>query len=373
MFFSFRSLSGALGAGLLSTALAFGQQPSAVRADASAISTLPDAPAATTGEDSGAPAATPTQGVARIGGTVTDTNGDIVPGATVAVDGPNGSDHRTILADDNAGFVFDNLRPGVPYHVTVSAKGFLDWKSDTIRLQSGDFQFVSGIRLPILGETTSVTVTAGTPEEIATEQVHIEEQQRVFGFIPNFYVVYDSKNAVPLTAKLKFQMAYKVAVDPVSFLGAAFLAGVDQAADTPDYRQGWNGYGERFGALYADGVTDIMFGGAILPTVLHQDPRYFYQGTGTVHSRLKHALSNPFVCKGDNGKWEPNYSSIGGDLISSAISNAYYPASNRGLGFTLQNVAISTAEREVSSIVQEFVLRRFTSHVPKQAAVSSQP
>lgn len=323
-----------------------------------ALATLPDAPAANTSssaEDSDA-----SQATARIAGTVTDTNGDIIPGATIVLETPNAGDHRSSTSDDNAGFVFNGLKAGVPYHLTVSAKGFVDWKSDPITLHNGDFQLVAGIRLPILAESTSVIVNAGTQEEIATEQVHIEEQQRVLGFIPNFYVVYDAKNAVPLTTKLKFQMALKVSVDPVSFAGAAFLAGINQAADTPDYVQGAKGYGQRFGAVYADGVTDVLFGGAILPSLLHQDPRYFYQGTGTTKSRIMHALSNPFICRGDDGRLEPNYSSMGGDLISAGISNAYYPASNRGWGFTFGNFAISTAEREASSLVQEFVIRKLT-------------
>ena len=33
-----------------------------------------------------------------------------------------------------------------------------------------------------------------------------------------------------------------------------------------------------------------MIGGAILPSLLHQDPRYFYQGSGTKKSRALHAL-----------------------------------------------------------------------------------
>ncbi len=102
-----------------------------------------------------------------------------------------------------------------------------------------------------------------------------------------------------------------------------------------------------------------MIGGAILPSLLHQDPRYYYQGTGTTKSRMRHAMIHPFVCKGDNGKWQPNYSSLGGDLASAAISNAYYPQSNRGAGLMLTNFGISTAERIASSLAQEFVIRRF--------------
>ncbi len=375
MLFRFRFHTCALSATLafwMVVVPAVGQEPS-VQSETAALSTLPDAPGAEAASDSAAtdaasnsaPADSQTGG-AHIGGTVTDTNGDLVPGATVVLDSASGSDHRTATADDNAGFQFGGLKPGVPYHITVRAQGFVDWKSDAIQLRNGDFQFVAGIHLPILADATTIVVNAGSQEEIATEQVHIEEQQRVLGFIPNFYVVYDSKNAVPLTARLKFQMALKVAVDPVSFLGAGFLAGIDQAADTPNYPQGAQGYGKRFGAIYADGVTDILFGGAILPSLLHQDPRYFYQGTGTKKSRALHALSNPFICRGDNGKLQPNYSSIGGDLISSAISNAYYPASNRGAAFTFENLAIDTAEREVSSLVQEFVLRKLTPGAKRQ-------
>ncbi len=103
-----------------------------------------------------------------------------------------------------------------------------------------------------------------------------------------------------------------------------------------------------------------MIGGAILPSLLHQDPRYYYQGTGTNKSRLLHALSAPLVCKGDNGHFQPNYSSMGGDLGSSAISNLYYPKSNRGVGLVFQNFALSTGERMLSAVVQEFVLRKLT-------------
>ncbi|HJT68601.1 MAG TPA: hypothetical protein VJ731_00300, partial [Terriglobales bacterium] len=77
--------------------------------------------------------------------------------------------------------------------------------------------------------------------------------------------------------------------------------------------------------------------------------------------RIFHAISGPFVCKGDNGKWQPNYSSMGGDLGSSALSNLYYPPSNRGAGLVFQNFFITTGERTLSSLVQEFVLGKITA------------
>lgn len=295
----------------------------------------------------------------NISGTVIDDNGDLVPGAEVVVQGAQSTDRHAVVADDNGAFDLPNLTPGISYHVKIRAQGFSTWSTTTPVLSPGSFYFVTGIKLHLMVAATSVTVTASSTE-IAVAQVHLEEQQRVLGFIPNFYVVYDSQHTVPMTTQLKFQMALRALVDPVNFLGTGFIAGVNQAAGTPNYVEGVKGYGERFGAVYADGFTDLIFGGAVLPSLLHQDPRYFYQGTGTTRSRLMHALSYPFICKGDNGHWQPNYSSVGGDLASAALSNAYYPPSNRGSALVFENLGINTGERAISSVMQEFVLRRFT-------------
>jgi hypothetical protein len=198
------------------------------------------------------------------------------------------------------------------------------------------------------------------PIEIATEQVKIEQTQRIFGIIPNFYVSYDGANAAPLTTKMKFDLALKVSYDPVTIAGVGLVAGLRQAADSPNYPQGAKGFGERFGATAADGFTGIMVGGAILPSLLHQDPRYFYQGTGTTRSRLRHAILSAFIAKGDNGNWQPNYSSLGGDLASAALSNLYFPKSNRGVGLVFSQFALGTGERIGANLAQEFLLAKLT-------------
>ena len=296
---------------------------------------------------------------AGISGTVTDGNDGIVPGAHVVLQGPTAADERATVANSNGGYVFDDLKPDLPYQLKISADGFVAWTSPAIVLHAGQFLIETDSKLTIAGGATSVTVYA-SQAHLAVEQVKLEEQQRVLGFVPNFYVAYDH-NAVPLTAKLKFKLAWKAETDPVTVLGVGFVAGLDQEGATPDYGEGAQGYGQRFGALYANGFTDIMFGGAILPVLLHQDPRYFYQGTGTTRSRLIHALASPFVCRGDNGRTQVNYSSIGGDLISGAISNTYYPESNRGAGLVFVNAGITTGGRMVNGVIQEFLLKRFTS------------
>jgi carboxypeptidase family protein len=291
-------------------------------------------------------------------GTVTDVNGDTVPGATVALEGAE--DPRTAVTNDNGFFEFNALEPGT-YYVTVSAGGFANWTSPPLTLKPGQYAILTGSKLRIAQALTSITVAPpGSSKEIAAEQLKVEEQQRIFGIIPNFYVAYGS-DAAPLTAKMKFQLAAKVSYDPVTIIGVAVLAGIDQAGDVPNYTQGAKGYGERYGAIYADGLTDIMVGGAILPSLLHQDPRYFYQGTGTTKSRAVHALTSPFICKGDNGRWQANYSTMGGDVASAAIANVYYPSSNRGAGLFLGNFFINTGQRAVANLAQEFILRKVTS------------
>jgi hypothetical protein len=298
-------------------------------------------------------------------GTVLDVNNGTVPGASVVLEGPSLPDPQRVVTNDNGFFQLDHLKPGTPYHVTISADGFANWISPEVTLMPGQYLELKGIRLKIAVAVTTVNAVLST-EEIARQQVQIEEKQRVLGFIPNFYVVYDH-NAVPLTPKLKFRLALKTMTDPITIAGSAFIAAADQAGDTPDYRQGLKGYGQRFGANYANGLTDIMIGGAILPSILHQDPRYFYQGTGTTRSRMIHALQNPLICKGDNGRWQPNYSGLGGYLASGAISNAYYPESNRGPGLVFSTFGIDVAADMANGVIQEFVLRKLTPSAKKRS------
>lgn len=293
-----------------------------------------------------------------ISGTVMDAYGDAIPGATVIVQGETPSDRLTSPADGNGAFLFTGLKPG-GYQVKISAQGFADWSSEKISLEAGKVFLVTGIQLKVLAATSSVTVY-GSNEQIAVEQVQVALEQRVLGIVPNFYVVYDGKDAVPLPAKQKFRLAVRTSSDPVTIMGAAALAGFYQAARTPSYQLGAKGYGQRVGSTYLDDTTDILFGGAILPSIFHQDPRYYYQGTGSTGSRFRHAIAYPFICKGDNGHNQLNISTIGGDAISASLSNLYYPRSDRGVQLVWMNLAVGTAERMVSTLAQEFLFARFT-------------
>jgi hypothetical protein len=213
---------------------------------------------------------------ATVTGTVTDVNGDAVPNATVVLKEIESNDPRTIVTTENGMFEFHDVTPGITFQLSVRAADFADWTSPPIMLDPGQFKIVSGIGLRIATERTSVDVHYD-PVEVATEQFKAEEKQRVFGIFPNFYVSYEDDPA-PLTTKMKFKLALKVSTDPVTAAGTFLVASAKQARNTPNYGQGWGAYGKRFGAVAADGFSDIMIGGAILPSLLHQDPRYFYPG-----------------------------------------------------------------------------------------------
>jgi hypothetical protein len=303
----------------------------------------------------------PDSGQGSINGTVLDVNDGIVPRVDVVLRCQRPCDGQSTTANDTGAFEFRSLGFGVSYELEISARGFKKWKSEAILLTpERSVVLLTDVRIQMAEVAESVTVHASSGE-IATEQVHLQEQQRVLGFLPNFYAVYDSSNAAPLSSKLKFKLAMRASADPITILGIGAYAGIEQAAGTPNYLQGAKGYGQRFGAAAAKGFSNVLLGDAVLPSLLHQDPRYFYQGTGTTSSRMRHALLSPFICRGDNGQTQFNFSSLGGTLAASALTETYYPDSNRGPRLVFGNFAVGTGERMLSAVLQEFVIPRFTS------------
>ena len=291
-------------------------------------------------------------------GKVVDTSDDPIPGATVVLQGPSGA-RLTAVTNDEGAFAFHEAASGIAYQITITAEGFAEGNS-LVTVEPGQEKTLPDVKLRILAVQRAVTVNYSS-KEVATQQLKVEEQQRVLGFIPNMYVTYEP-HPEPLTTSMKFHMAYKDLTHPVFFARTAAWAGVRQARNDPDeWGQGGEGYGKRLGAGFVDGVTGSLITNAILPSLLHQDPRYFYQGTGTKWSRARHAMLAPFVCKGDNGTWQPNYSQWGGSLIGYSISTAYYPASDRTAGHVFQTFGVDMGLHVVASLAQEFIFAKFTS------------
>ena len=232
----------------------------------------------------------------------------------------------------------------------------------------GQAYIVPLVVLLVATQMTQVTVGL-TKIELAEVQVKDQEKQRVLGIIPNFYVSY-VPNAVALTPKQKFELAWKSSVDPFTFVAVGIVAGAAQAGnELSGYGQGAQGYAKRYGASYGDVVIGTFLGNAILPSLLKQDPRYFYKGTGGTRSRIFHALSSPVICKGDNGRWQPNYSYVLGSFAAGGIANLYYPPSDRHAAGPIVGAAlIRLGESAIAAVFQEFVVRKLTRNLPPTSA-----
>jgi len=294
-------------------------------------------------------------------GIVVDETGAAIVGSQVKLTRGDQSKIQEVVSGDDGQFSFDNVAPG-PFQVTVISTGFTT-QSFSGTLHSGEIFVVPQIRLAIAPNVTVVRVGL-TKTEAAEVQIKAEEKQRVLGFMPNFYVNYDP-DPVPLDAKQKFELAWKTTVNPVSFGITGAIAGIQQADNTfSGYGQGAQGYAKRYGAAYADFVSGTFIGAAIFPSLMKQDPRYFYKGTGSKPSRILYAMANAVICKGDNGHWQANYSNIAGSLASGGISNLYYPSTDRGAELTFENAGIGIGATAVANVLQEFIVRKLTPHLP---------
>ena len=301
-----------------------------------------------------------------ISGTVVDQSGAAVAGAEVKLTRESPSPDRIISTAEDGQFSLAGIEPG-SFQLTITSTGFAT-QTFSGTLRSGESYSVPQIALLV---ATSVTETRVTPAtvDVAQDEIRVEEHQRVFGVLPNFYVSYVA-NAAPLTTRQKFQLAWKTSIDPVSFAVNGIVAGVEQAQDDfGGYGQGAKGYAERYGAAYGNFVISTYIGSAILPSILKQDPRYFYKGTGSKRSRILNALAQSVICRGDNGHWQANYSGLIGGLAASGISNIYYaPRDRDGVGFTFENALIGMGTTAVTNLLQEFVIRKWTQSRPGRQA-----
>lgn len=304
---------------------------------------------------------------ASIHGVVAGKNGELYQGVrvTLTLTGPGAPPSRIQTTDSDGAFTFTDIA-AAPFTLTFSSRGFTTQKISGV-LHVGENYDAQTIVLSMAEASIDVQVTA-SQAEIAVEQFHEEEHQRVLGIIPNYYVTY-VPNAPPLTTRQKFNLAWKTTIDPLALVAAGGFAGMEQAGNAMSgYGQGAQGYAKRFGANYADTFIGTFIGGAVLPTAFKQDPRYFYKGTGTVRSRTFYAIANAIVCKGDNGRWQFDYSGILGSLAAGGLSNLYYPASDRGdVGLTFENTGISIAGSAIGNLFQEFVVHRLTPRIPHYA------
>jgi hypothetical protein len=294
-----------------------------------------------------------------ITGRVIDPIGAPISGAVVTLAQDDARSPTETISEADGRFAFVKVAAG-SFRLTVSSPGFVD---STLAGQLTPGATVSLEPIHLMLSAGSVSIAVRPDRLIAEEQLEAQAQQRVFGVFQNFNVSYET-HALPLDARQKFHLAWMNIADPVQYGWLAGLAGIQEARnDYSGFGGDEAGYAKRYAAATATIVTGTVLTKAVFPIVFKQDPRYFYKGTGTTSSRAGYALSRAVVARNDDGNVRPDYSRILGHFAAGAISNLYYPSQDRqNLQLTWQYAALAIGAGAIDNLLQEFLLKRFTTH-----------
>ena len=209
---------------------------------------------------------------------------------------------------------------------------------------------------PTPGAVSAPITQPGAAGEGSTPPTKRDQHRLLKACAPTLTIVNPGEDTTPLTGHEKFRIFYRYSYDPCRIVAAGVSAGINQAEDGfHEYGQGAQGYGKRLGANLADTNLATFFGRFMLPTLLHDDPRYFRVGpTGTFKQRLMHAIISPEWTRRDNGTHRLNYSRILGDLMATSVGNAYYPDNDRGAGITFSRAGTMLGTASGSAAFEEF-------------------
>ena len=193
------------------------------------------------------------------------------------------------------------------------------------------------------------------PEEPPTQELP-EPPKRMFGMIPDFQNTNDiPANHHPLTTREKYVLSLHQAFDISAHIGNAFQAALEQAANgQPRYGQGWDAYGKRFAANEGDQISGSILIYGVLPSILHEDPRYFRQGRGSTVSRIWYAATRTLVTRRDSGASGFSASETLGQLMSCGISTSYYPQQDRSASRVFTNWVVNLGGNSAYNVLSEY-------------------
>ena len=219
-----------------------------------------------------------------------------------------------------------------------------------VRAQGTPFLFSQQAQNP-----TSPEIATPLQQIAPTQTPGLQERHpRLFGIVPT-HSVSNSKFPISLSSAEKFHLFLKNTTDPFTLTYTAFNAGLQQADnDLSGFGQGAAGYGKRLGAGFADEASAGFFQDYLFPSLLRQDPRYFRQGSGSFKSRLAHAIIRPVVTRQDSGAHVFNWSGILGSIVATSLSNAYYPATDRGVESTFKRITTGVPLTVIDHLIDEF-------------------
>jgi hypothetical protein len=182
-----------------------------------------------------------------------------------------------------------------------------------------------------------------------------KQTKRILGIVPNFAAVSANTQLPPLTVRGKFKLGTEDSVDYSAFVWAGMVAAQSMALNSyPELHTGAAGYGRYYWRAFADQASGTFFTEAIVPSVTHEDPRYYTLGHGGFFHRTAYALSRVVLTKTDSGGRSFNYSEIVGNALEAGLSNAYYPAEERGFRKTAENWGTQLEAAALNNIAKEF-------------------
>jgi len=217
----------------------------------------------------------------------------------------------------------------------------------------------SCILLSLLAYASAATAQTGgnsQPEAASSSPATpaTAEDKRIFGVLPNNRTTENALPFEPITAKRKMTIAYKDSFDwPVYPTAAAFATLYQLENQNPSFGQGMSGYAKRLATSYGDQMIGNMMTEGIMPSLLHEDPRYFRLGEGSKGSRAIYALKQIIVTRTDSGHKTFNFAEFGGNAAAVAVSNLWYP-DTRTVSDNVQKLGIQLATDAFSNVLKEF-------------------
>jgi len=216
------------------------------------------------------------------------------------------------------------------------------------------------------GPDPAVQSESQQQKDLRRQQETGTSKDRLFYALPNFLTV-ETPNVPPLTTKQKFGVVTRSSFDYVEIPWYAFISGISQAENSePGYGQGAAGYGKRFGTAFADGTIENYMTGAVLPSLLRQDPRYYQLGKGGFWHRTGYAMGRIFITRSDSGSKQFNFSEIAGSAAAAFISTySYHPQDDRTVSNTLSVWGTQVGYDTIAFVVKEFwpdIRRKLQKH-----------
>ncbi len=219
------------------------------------------------------------------------------------------------------------------------------------------FKLIAASTLCVCSALCQDIVSPESADSPASTQRHNAvqtESKRILWIIPNYRTAPSLSDSTPLTTAEKFTIATKDALDPGTFALAGMFAAEGQLTNSNrPFGQGAAGYAKYFGAAYGDLAIGDYMTEAVFPSLFHQDPRYFRQGSGTGWSRLRYAVSQTFLTHGDSGRTQINVSELIGNATAVAISTSYY-SGNRTASDAASKLGMQLAVDMAANVVKEF-------------------